>query len=418
MISCRCGRLYRIPSVPPIHCPCGFKLYADQQPSPFQGEVGFIVPVFMPIGGTESWHRSLLPRLRSVAGIVSLSTDQSTGLDDRLGCPYGVGMHAAIRLAHSCDKLVVWNVADQLPKILPKTSKPKVIAVSHTDDKNQWTERHLDKMAPLLDAAVVICEAARSTVPDGIPCYLIPNAPDPQRLKVHNVIEKPPRRLAVVCSRLAREKRLDVLCDVFRSHLRDWELWIVGQGETQTIGTEQLHSGGNVRILPATDTPGDYYSIADVVVSASATEGYGLASAEALLAGLPVVSTPVGLFADQPQLGTIVSHDATPEQWAEAIRTARPKPIDGLHRIEDWAASWQQLLDGLLSPKQMAQKKMAICRSNRCGKYRPESDACGILKDRGKHGAVTYLQRHPQTRCVDEVPQFGKDLFDAPGAME
>jgi hypothetical protein len=52
------------------------------------------------------------------------------------------------------------------------------------------------------------------------------------------------------------------------------------------------------------------------------------------------------------------------------------------------------------------QANAAICRSNVCGYYDAEHDACGILRDRGKAGAVTYLLTHPETKCVAPEPLF------------
>lgn len=52
------------------------------------------------------------------------------------------------------------------------------------------------------------------------------------------------------------------------------------------------------------------------------------------------------------------------------------------------------------------QSKVDICRSNACGHYDAEHDACGILRDRGKAGKVTYLLMRPQTRCVADDPLF------------
>jgi ribosomal protein L2 len=49
---------------------------------------------------------------------------------------------------------------------------------------------------------------------------------------------------------------------------------------------------------------------------------------------------------------------------------------------------------------------MAICRSNKCGFYNADNDACQILRDRGKAGRVVYLLQHPNTRCVAENPLF------------
>jgi hypothetical protein len=50
----------------------------------------------------------------------------------------------------------------------------------------------------------------------------------------------------------------------------------------------------------------------------------------------------------------------------------------------------------------------AICRSGQCGRYLPESDACGVLVQLGKAGHVAYLYSHPTTRCA--APE-GEKLF-------
>ena len=50
----------------------------------------------------------------------------------------------------------------------------------------------------------------------------------------------------------------------------------------------------------------------------------------------------------------------------------------------------------------------AICRSGQCGRYLPESDACGVLVELGKAGHVAYLYTHPATRCA--APE-GEKLF-------
>ena len=399
MTSCDCGRTYRNIKVWPVHCPCGYKLYADDADAanPFygRGEVGFVVPCFMPIGGTEAWHLSLLPRLRSVAGLVVLNPSMAGGPLDRLGCETGTGIDAARKLARACKVLVVWNIGDALGQLA--TRGLKVISVSHTDSTSDWTRNLIQAQAPWTDHVVTICEDSRRIVPDGIPHTLIRNAPDPRRVEMVNAIEKPNRKLAVIVSRFSREKRLDMLGKVFEDHLPDWELWLIGEGN------DRPKERYNVRVLPPTQTPGDYYAIADVVLSASEYEGYGLASAEALLAGVPVVSTPVGLFADKPQLATIVDHTAEAWEWAEAIRRAERKPIDDLDRIEDWVDEWQGLIDSLLP---QGPRKAAVCRSGVCGNYLADRDACGVLVSRGRPGRIDYLLTHPETRCVADEPQF------------
>lgn len=319
---------------------------------------------------------------------------------DALGCVTDVGIEAAKHLAKKCGVLVVWNVGDRLQRIVDCASC-KVISVSHGGPGEQWNLTSLEAQAPWTDHMVTICQDSQADVPDGIASTVIPNAPDPSRIVPSQALQKPTRKLAISISRFSPEKRLQFLADLFRDHLPDWELWLIGA--KQGIGGVTIEESHNVRVFPATQTPGDYYAVADLFIQATGNEGYGLSAAEALLAGLPVVSHPVGLFADKPELATIVQHGATEQDWVQAIRTAQPKPIDTLDRIEDWVESWQSLIDSMLPE---GHRKAALCRSNACGRYNATNDTCDIITATGRPGQVGYLINHPQVGCVAEKPLF------------
>ena len=57
-------------------------------------------------------------------------------------------------------------------------------------------------------------------------------------------------------------------------------------------------------------------------------------------------------------------------------------------------------------PKSRGHDKVAICRSNRCGHYNADRDACQLLIDKGRAGRVMYLLTHPATKCVADEPLF------------
>ena len=365
-----------------------------------RGSIGFIAPCYMQIGGTESWHRSLLPRLRGVVGFVSLDPTMSSGDLDALGCVTDVGIEAAKHLAKKCGVLVVWNVGDRLKRIVEGASC-KVISASHGGPGESWNLTSLQAQAPWTDHMVTICKDSQADVPAGIASTVIPNAPDPSRIVPSQALPRPARKLAISISRFSPEKRLHFLADLFRDHLPDWELWLVGA--KQGIGGASIEESDNVRVFEATQTPGDYYAVADLFVQATGNEGYGLSAAEALLAGLPVVSHPVGLFADKPKLATIVHRRATKQDWVQAIRTAQPKPIDTLDRIDDWVDAWQGLIDSLLPE---GHRKASICRSNACKHYNSANDTCGLITATGRPGQVGYLIGHPDVHCVAENPLF------------
>lgn len=398
-----------------MHCRiCGWPFESDATalvPQTFinAGEVGFIVPGCFEVGGVESWHESLIPNLRSVSGLVAIHPGSAVGLrSSRFGCSVNSGVQAAFELYNTSKVIVAWNCAESLPQIARKKGSTKLVIISHADGTNSWTNKNVAESMTYADKLVAVCASAASVQGAGCSPILIPNAPDPKRIVRHNVIEKPSRKLAVVITRLSREKRLHLLAEAFGRHLSDWELWIVGGNNG--LNCPAIPAYENVRLFPPTHTPGDYYAIADACVSASEEEGYGLSSAEGLLAGLPLISTQVGFLEAKPHLATIVPQDASAEDWAAAVQSATRKPTDDLDRFEDFVASWQGLIDNLMASPPKAQAKMAICRSNRCGKYVQEKDACSLLLARGGAGQISYLQANPWTKCVDNPPQFLSDL--------
>jgi hypothetical protein len=94
--------------------------------------VGFLSTAYMTIGGTETFHRSLLPRLKSavdVAGFVATAYHNGDG--SKLQVPYATGVESAKRLAAHCDTVVVWGIHN-LASIMP-ANRPHVIAVHHAD---------------------------------------------------------------------------------------------------------------------------------------------------------------------------------------------------------------------------------------------------------------------------------------------
>jgi len=96
--------------------------------------------------------------------------------------------------------------------------------------------------------------------------------------------------------RLAKLKQFPLLVKAC-SYLQqpNWRLVIIGEGDR----TELLHLAKELKIqdrldFAITDDMGLYYSAADIYVSTSITESFGLANFEALAMGIPSVCTAVG----------------------------------------------------------------------------------------------------------------------------
>ena len=97
--------------------------------------------------------------------------------------------------------------------------------------------------------------------------------------------------------RLTEQKNQGTLIEAFvtfsRSH-PEYKLFILGEGklkgEYERL-TTKLHAENSVRLLGVKDDIISFYALADFLVSASYIEGLSMTQAEALAAGLPLLST-------------------------------------------------------------------------------------------------------------------------------
>ncbi len=105
-------------------------------------------------------------------------------------------------------------------------------------------------------------------------------------------------RVILSVGRLAPLKQFGVVVDVFAQLSKSFDplhLVILGGGDQTSLRQQALDSGVGDRVHFAFSRAVDlYYSAADVYVSASLTESFGLANLEALAHGLPSVCTHVG----------------------------------------------------------------------------------------------------------------------------
>lgn len=120
----------------------------------------------------------------------------------------------------------------------------------------------------------------------------------------------------LVVSRLEKEKNVSLAIKSFAQAAPiDTCLIIIGDGRQRTL-LEKLAGQLNVSdrvFFEGRQDPVPYYHLADLVLVPSLYEGYGLVIIEALAAGIPVLSTDVGVA---KEAGAIV---ATPESFAAAL---------------------------------------------------------------------------------------------------
>lgn len=331
------------------------------------GDVGFVVPHYWKVGGTETWHQSLVPRVNNVTGFVSLA--KSDGDYNKLGCMWAEGVAAARELAMRSKVLIVWGLGLELRSVVDVRHHPRVISVSHCDESSAWTTQVMHEQAALADISVAICPSGMRGIPDGHRSKLIANAVDGFRVKATTPRHVTRRRLGIdvdkkvllSLSRISEEKRLEVLVDAMGHMPNEYHLVIAGPDSASNpdyAASLRAKSGANITWLGNVDPPADILAASDAMLSASTFEGWGLSMGEAMLAGVPVIATQFGLLEARPDMAYIVPPDSTSDTWAAAIRSDFAATESQTHRaalakqfigtecdVDRWAARWQRLID-------------------------------------------------------------------------
>lgn len=112
-------------------------------------------------------------------------------------------------------------------------------------------------------------------------------------------ISRPNRFLFVAVGRLSPEKGFSRLLDCahkLKSDGYDFSLWLIGDGPLRPSLQEQISNhglGDNVILLGFKSNPHAYTSKADVLVCSSFSEGYSTVCAEAIMLGVPVITTRI-----------------------------------------------------------------------------------------------------------------------------
>lgn len=128
----------------------------------------------------------------------------------------------------------------------------------------------------------------------------------------------------VVVSRLSWEKRVDLSILVARELLNlghIFKLTIVGEGSMESSLKKLVKELSLEKTIEFIGTTSDIQSIfhsSDLLLHMSQTESYGQVILEALLCGVPVFSTPVGVALDLESMG---------DPFLEICRTSHPKEI-------------------------------------------------------------------------------------------
>lgn len=328
----------------------GQSIFANSRGGP---SVGFLASSYLRIGGTESFHRTLIPRLNRVKNVTGfVAVDLAGGDGSVLGVPYATGPQAAMELASQVDVLVTWGVSN-LAGILP-ANRPRVISVHHADTSSDWSDSVTRQQLEMIDAiACVNPYVADQMSSSGKPVVYIPNAIDCDRIRPSVDARKLRKRFGIPKAakvvlfghRMSPEKRPSLACDIAKELPEDWIMVIAGEGRESITVERSAAAFSRLVYVGATESLADWLGTADCFLSLSEFEGFGLSIGEAMLAGVPTVSTSTGIA---PGRAITLPTDCSASEWAAAIAASgswsQPAGFTEEFCVERFVSSWANLI--------------------------------------------------------------------------
>ena len=175
---------------------------------------------------------------------------------------------------------------------------------------NRWRRSTADRVLPMASGIRVVSERVKASLlerygaripePVVIPVAVEATAPEPVRLPVH-----PSFTFALITvGRLEPEKRIeDILAalQLVRVHYPMVGLFVVGDGSERGVLeriVQKLHLEENVIFLGERPDARGLMASVNAFIQASAYEGYGRTLVEAALAGVPIITTDVGIVGE------------------------------------------------------------------------------------------------------------------------
>jgi glycosyltransferase involved in cell wall biosynthesis len=233
------------------------------------------------------------------------------------------------------------------------------VAIKHTSFpvRSGW------KYTRLVERVVCVAEAARrECVAAGVPAErlevihagldrLAPSADEVAAARERFDAKRDGLKNVLAVGNLLAVKGLDTLIDA-AARSGGWRLWIAGEGPERAALAAQIERLGltdRVTLLGFRRDVGALLAASDAFASASRREGLSLVLVEAMMAGVPVVATPVGgngevLRIDRPGVSDVARAVAPndPAAMAAAIEAALEPATDNDDRVaaaKAWAES-------------------------------------------------------------------------------
>lgn len=295
--------------------------------------VGFLMPNLL-MGGVEHWLLGLLKHNdRRLSWSVCVTNPFAIEPEMRREAePFAevvTGEAALAALVANADVMVAWGVYG-LDEMLKDFTGP-VVQVSH--GCGAWTEHFLAANRAVTTHCVAVSRAA-ATAFGHARVTIIPNGVDPRRcepLRPRDVVRREwgllPHEIAVgFVGRLSPEKNSLATSHAVRALGPGYRAVYVGKGYGEDMRPAARDLTPDAIFVPPMQRVGDALHALDCLIMASPAEGFSLVLIESLMAGLPVVATPVGVVPDLQQdhglsLTTVPVYP-TSSQLATAVRQA------------------------------------------------------------------------------------------------
>jgi glycosyltransferase involved in cell wall biosynthesis len=306
--------------------------------------VGFWSPCLYRAGGTERWHQTLFTGLdparidnRGLAVLIPDDVDPVMAECLRQYAPVVSGIEAMRELAAEVDVLICWGLAGIPDFIADVEPRPRVLYVSHGDGSSTWGRSTCHAAAFGVDRFIGVSEAALAPVPDSHreTAVVMLNGVDASRLTP--TLTRAEQRAAwgvpnhakvVACiARISDEKDPKALARCVACLPPGWLGVHVGDGLDANDAMMDAFAVAQTRVFfpGMTDDVGSALAAIDVLLVPSKQEGFGLSAVEAWMAGVPVVSTPVGIMAEHPDWVETVPVGADGPTLAKAVEWASVK---------------------------------------------------------------------------------------------
>ena len=327
-------------------------------------------------GGAEQWLLDLAGSLDpSVMQVVRHVTVQPDAVDysyvtELMAANISVevgGADAVQAAARDADVLLSWGV--QLDRYLGNGPRPPSLQIVHGD--GPWNRWFLEGSRRSVDHFVAVSHRVQEIVCHDVPSTVIYNGIDGRRLARSQGREETRQAfgfqeqdlVVAYCGRLAKEKRIDRIITAVAALPSHVTLLLIGTGymEQELRELAEQTMPGRAVFTSTRNAAGDLYAAADIFCMASDQEGCSLALLEAMLSGLPAVTTPVGCAAELIEdRVTGLLFDGTPadltralslltdhRDWRHGMAAGGRRVVERFGYARRMARDYQRLVHGL-----------------------------------------------------------------------